>query len=255
MDATLPNQDTRPKARVSSGSGGDVMLPTPTPTPNPTESKSDHPISSDTAADANSMGDIPSPGELVSQQATNSSFSSSQKESQAAPTPDLQGPPPLPMFPDPRASSTQSLLSSTDGEEECKKRKLLVIYIHGYMGSDSSFQSFPAHVHNLLKNLLAESHIVHTKIYPRYKTYRSLELARDNFSDWLIPHESPTTDVVLVGHSMGGLLAAEVAMMVCRFGAFAHDTREDVRTNNFHLAFHSDSHFSLSTPYPGHCVS
>ena len=226
MDATLPDQDTRPKARVSSGSGGDVMLPTPTPNSNPTVSKSDHPISSNTpATDANSKGELPLPGELVSQQVIDSPVSL-QQESQAASAPDPQGPLPLPMFPDPRASSAQSLLSSTDGEEGCKKRELLVIYIHGYMGSDSSFQSFPAHVHNLIKNLLAGSHIVHTKIYPRYKTYRSLELARDNFSDWLTPHESPTTDVVLVGHSMGGLLAAEVAMMVCRFEAFAHDIQE-----------------------------
>jgi surfactin synthase thioesterase subunit len=40
-------------------------------------------------------------------------------------------------------------------------------------------------------------------------------VACDNFSKWLAPHESPTTDVVLVGHSMGGLLAADVVLLVC----------------------------------------
>jgi hypothetical protein len=39
-------------------------------------------------------------------------------------------------------------------------------------------------------------------------------VARDNFSEWLAPHESPTTDVILVGHSMGGILAADVVLMV-----------------------------------------
>lgn len=39
-------------------------------------------------------------------------------------------------------------------------------------------------------------------------------MARDNFSKWLEPHEGDGTDVVLVGHSMGGLLAAEVILMV-----------------------------------------
>ncbi|KAL2119208.1 hypothetical protein VTJ04DRAFT_6168 [Mycothermus thermophilus] len=112
---------------------------------------------------------------------------------------------------DPRTSSTQSLASSTDPRGQ--KRKLLIIYIHGYKGSTTSFRSFPAHVHNLLKILLAETHVVHTKIYPRYKTYRSISVACENFSQWLAPHESPTTDVVLVGHSMGGLLAAEVALL------------------------------------------
>jgi acetyl esterase/lipase len=114
---------------------------------------------------------------------------------------------------DPRTSSTQSLASSTDPRGP--KRKLLIIYIHGYKGSTTSFRSFPAHVHNLLKILLAETHVVHTKIYPRYKTYKSISVACENFSQWLAPHESPTTDVVLVGHSMGGLLAAEVALLVC----------------------------------------
>ena len=82
------------------------------------------------------------------------------------------------------------------------------------MGNETSFRSFPAHVHNFLKEALVETHVIHSKIYPRYKTYKAIDVARDNFSSWLQPHESPTTDVVLVGHSMGGLLAAEVVLMV-----------------------------------------
>ncbi|KAK4645839.1 hypothetical protein QC761_205060 [Podospora bellae-mahoneyi] len=119
---------------------------------------------------------------------------------------------------DPRMSSTQSLVSSTAGlsmEEhgQPRRRKLLVIYIHGFMGNDSSFRSFPAHVHAFLKEALAETHVIHTKIYPRYKTYKSIEVACENFSKWLMPHESSTTDVVLVGHSMGGLLAADIVLL------------------------------------------
>lgn len=81
------------------------------------------------------------------------------------------------------------------------------------MGNDSSFRSFPAHVHNFLREALAETHVIHSKIYPRYKTYKAIDVARDNFSKWLEPHESPSTDVVLVGHSMGGVLAADVALL------------------------------------------
>ncbi|KAK0652065.1 hypothetical protein B0T16DRAFT_426688 [Cercophora newfieldiana] len=116
---------------------------------------------------------------------------------------------------DPRSSSTQSLLPSVkDG-----RRTLLVVYIHGFMGNDSSFRSFPAHVHNFLRDALAETHVIHSKIYPRYKTYKAIDVARDNFSKWLEPHESPTTDVVLVGHSMGGLLAADIVLMPNRTGS------------------------------------
>ncbi|KAG8414653.1 hypothetical protein J3459_014199 [Metarhizium acridum] len=111
---------------------------------------------------------------------------------------------------DPRTSSTQSLVPS---EASLGKRKLLIVYIHGFYGNDQSFRSFPAHVHALLKELLAETHVIHSKIYPRYKTYKAIEVARDNFSAWLEPHEGDGTDVVLVGHSMGGLLAGELVLM------------------------------------------
>lgn len=115
---------------------------------------------------------------------------------------------------DPRSSSTQSLVQSFhDGDDE--RRILLIVYIHGFMGNSTSFRSFPAHLHYYLKSALSESHVIHSKIYPRYKTYKAIEVARDNLSTWLEPHESGKTDVVLIGHSMGGLLAAEVALMVC----------------------------------------
>jgi len=52
------------------------------------------------------------------------------------------------------------------------------------MGDETSFQSFPAHVHNLVTVTLAESHVVHTKIYPRYKSRRTIDLAAEEFSRW-----------------------------------------------------------------------
>ncbi|KAF1816695.1 hypothetical protein P152DRAFT_133905 [Eremomyces bilateralis CBS 781.70] len=112
---------------------------------------------------------------------------------------------------DPRSSSQQSLLPAETDHES--RRRLLLIYIHGFMGNETSFYSFPSHVHNLVSLLLADSHVVHTKIYPRYKSRRQIQFARDDFSNWLAPHESGSTDVILLGHSMGGLLAAEVVLM------------------------------------------
>ncbi|KAF7506324.1 hypothetical protein GJ744_011897 [Endocarpon pusillum] len=93
------------------------------------------------------------------------------------------------------------------------RRTLLLVYIHGFMGNETSFKSFPAHVHNVLTVTLSDSHVVHSKIYPRYKSRKPIEHARDDFSNWLTPHESPDTDVVLLGHSLGGILAAEVALL------------------------------------------
>ncbi|KAF1834777.1 hypothetical protein BDW02DRAFT_549703 [Decorospora gaudefroyi] len=113
---------------------------------------------------------------------------------------------------DPRSSSTQSLVPDP-ALEDTGRRRLLLVYIHGFMGNETSFRSFPAHVHNLVTITLAESHVVHTKLYPRYKSRDSLEIARDNFSTWLAPHEDQWTDVILLGHSMGGLLAADIALV------------------------------------------
>ena len=83
---------------------------------------------------------------------------------------------------DPRSSSQQSLVPENTGHDE--RRKLLLIYIHGFMGAETSFLSFPAHVHNLLTITLAESHIVHSKIYPRYKTRQKIHFVADEFSKW-----------------------------------------------------------------------
>ncbi|KPM34903.1 hypothetical protein AK830_g11666 [Neonectria ditissima] len=141
----------------------------------------------------------------------------------SAPAP-APGPSGLWLGSDPRSSSTQSLLpedayapsaslSASSAADAAGRRTLLVIYLHGFLGNDQSFRSFPAHVHALLTNMLVDSHVIHSKIYPRYKTYRAVDVARDNFSTWLAPHESPTTDVILVGHSMGGILAADIILM------------------------------------------
>ncbi|KAF7957974.1 hypothetical protein EAE96_003541 [Botrytis aclada] len=111
---------------------------------------------------------------------------------------------------DPRSSSTHSLVPSESNRDG--RRKLLLVYIHGFMGNETSFQSFPAHVHNLLSITLEATHIVHTKIYPRYKSRKAINFARDDFSVWLEPHEDALTDIILLGHSMGGILSAEVVL-------------------------------------------
>ena len=83
---------------------------------------------------------------------------------------------------DPRSSSTQSLVPEEHLRDD--KRTLLLVYLHGFMGNETSFQSFPAHVHNLVTVKLADTHRVHTKIYPRYKSRKAIEYARDDFSKW-----------------------------------------------------------------------
>lgn len=136
---------------------------------------------------------------------------------------------------DPRSSSQQSL--APEPGEQNERRRLLLIYIHGFMGNETSFRSFPAHLHNLLSVLLAETHVIHTKIYPRYRSKGHITNARDDFSKWLEPHESSTTDVVLLGHSMGGLLSAEVVLMPALRPASRPLNHRIIGTINFDVPF------------------
>ncbi|KAJ5184068.1 hypothetical protein N7492_001684 [Penicillium capsulatum] len=111
------------------------------------------------------------------------------------PLPSLSLPPPLPARP------------------RGNKRRLLLIYIHGFMGSEASFHDLPVHVHDLLTALLGESHVVYTRIYPRYKSHGEIGFAAEQFSAWLSPHEAGDLDVILLGHSLGGIVAADVALL------------------------------------------
>ncbi|GFG09640.1 hypothetical protein IFM61392_05990 [Aspergillus lentulus] len=114
---------------------------------------------------------------------------------------------------------SERYLSGSADADRCElpkqegKRRLLLIYIHGFLGSEDSFYQFPRKVHDLLTVSLAQTHVVYSKIYPRYKTRGPLQDARDGISQWLSPHEASDLDVILLGHSLGGLIAAEVALV------------------------------------------
>jgi len=86
---------------------------------------------------------------------------------------------------DPRRLSTDSLFPA-EHQDRNGRRKLLLVYIHGFMGDETSFQHFPAHVHSYLAALVAESHVVHTKIYPRYRSKNRIDFARDDFGRWSV---------------------------------------------------------------------
>ncbi|KAJ5670645.1 uncharacterized protein N7477_006008 [Penicillium maclennaniae] len=115
-----------------------------------------------------------------------------------------------------REGANHSSLSLPRGPgPEGSRRRLLLIYIHGFMGSEASFHDLPAHVHDLLTSLLSDSHVVYTRIYPRYKSWgeAGIQTAVEQFSAWLAPHGAEDLDVILLGHSLGGILAADVALL------------------------------------------
>lgn len=92
---------------------------------------------------------------------------------------------------DPRSSSNQDL--PLEHQPAGNLRTLLLVYVHGFMGDETSFQSFPAHVHNLLSVMLGNTHVVVSRIYPRYLTKRALTVASEDFSKWCVPRIAPVT--------------------------------------------------------------
>ncbi|KAJ3276326.1 hypothetical protein HDV01_004949 [Terramyces sp. JEL0728] len=84
-----------------------------------------------------------------------------------------------------------------------KKKKCLIVFIHGFMGSEDSFKEFPAHLIQLLEEIESAGFTYDTKGNNQRQVQKLM--------DWLILHGSTARyeSVILCAHSMGGLLAAD----------------------------------------------
>ncbi|KAF8522814.1 hypothetical protein JB92DRAFT_2705907, partial [Gautieria morchelliformis] len=86
---------------------------------------------------------------------------------------------------------------------------LHIVYIHGFQGDHTTFQAFPTDLHHALQPTLPPHVELRSILYPTYKSKRPIAVATERFLQWL--GTLPAGPVILCGHSMGGLLAAEAA--------------------------------------------
>ncbi|KAK3295821.1 uncharacterized protein B0H64DRAFT_396425 [Chaetomium fimeti] len=110
------------------------------------------------------------------------------------------------------------------------KKTLLLCFIHGFKGDDTTFgrnYAFVEHFRKLLTVALPKIN-VKAVVYPTFETRGDLGECVTRFSDWLLnkvidlevaagtpsPTIDPSVRVVLVGHSMGGIVAAETAIKI-----------------------------------------
>ncbi|KAJ3146415.1 hypothetical protein HDU86_008520 [Geranomyces michiganensis] len=93
-----------------------------------------------------------------------------------------------------------------------QQKKILIVLIHGFLGSEESFFSFPASLLNDLHSRLGfPAGRIETRMFPRYDTRGHNARSVQKLIDWLLVYATTGRyeSVILMAHSMGGLLAAD----------------------------------------------
>ncbi|RAL07649.1 esterase/lipase family protein [Aspergillus homomorphus CBS 101889] len=107
------------------------------------------------------------------------------------------------------------------------KKTLLIVFIHGFKGGDDTFGDFPRHLCTVVSRALPAVRVT-TAVYPKYETRGDLKECVSALREWLqntvidlevanrtaSPTVDPSVHVFLVGHSMGGIVAAETLLLL-----------------------------------------
>ncbi|KAG2415335.1 hypothetical protein HFD88_006526 [Aspergillus terreus] len=107
------------------------------------------------------------------------------------------------------------------------KKTLFLVFIHGFKGDDATFGAFPDHLRTLIRRSLPAVKVI-TAVYPKYETRGDLTECVSRFREWLqnqvidlevanqtaSPTVDPSVHVFLIGHSMGGIVAAETLLLL-----------------------------------------
>ncbi|KAK2739831.1 hypothetical protein FQN55_009152 [Onygenales sp. PD_40] len=107
------------------------------------------------------------------------------------------------------------------------KKTLLLVFIHGFKGGDDTFAGLPTQLRELVSQGLPHLEVL-TVTYPKFETKGDLMQCVGRFREWLQDYvidievangaPSPTVDpsvhVMLIGHSMGGIVAAETLLLL-----------------------------------------
>ncbi|KAJ3309199.1 hypothetical protein HDV04_006306 [Boothiomyces sp. JEL0838] len=106
-----------------------------------------------------------------------------------------------------------------------RKKKCLLVFIHGFMGSEDSFKEFPKHLIQLLERDYGKSEIDSAGF--TYDTKGNNQRQVQKLMDWLILHGSTGRyeSVILCAHSMGGLLAADAYRHLYRVQPVVNETQ------------------------------
>ncbi|KAM0805040.1 hypothetical protein BDR22DRAFT_799065 [Usnea florida] len=152
-------------------------------------------------------------------------------------------------------------------------KTLLLCFIHGFKGGDDTFVGFPEHLGALVSHGLPKI-TVKAVTYPKFETRGDLKDCVERFREWLqnkvidlevaastpSPTVEPSVHTILIGHSMGGIVAAEALLAITSDSPIppAHPTTEGPQPQKD--SWHDDSSFmfpyiqgilAFDTPYLG----
>ncbi|RYO78129.1 hypothetical protein DL763_009765 [Monosporascus cannonballus] len=128
------------------------------------------------------------------------------------------------------------------------KKTLLLCFIHGFKGGEDTFgekSEFSQHLAALLGAALPRVE-VRAITYPKYETRGDLFECVNRFRDWLLekvidievangtpsPTVDPSVRTILVGHSMGGIVAAETVIALASETPIGNDEDDHDHEND-----------------------
>ncbi|KAL2914267.1 hypothetical protein HK105_206213 [Polyrhizophydium stewartii] len=109
------------------------------------------------------------------------------------------------------AAALAAVGAGAAGDSASFRRKTLVLFVHGFQGSETSFGGFPVDVVRALRPGGRGPRDVEARVLPRFATAGSAERAAARLHNWLLLNAAPPEydAVVVLAHSMGGLVAVD----------------------------------------------
>ncbi|KAL9063243.1 MAG: hypothetical protein Q9157_008339, partial [Trypethelium eluteriae] len=143
------------------------------------------------------------------------------------------------------------------------KRTLLLVFVHGFKGGNHTFEGFPERLRTLLSHALPNTTVLAIR-YPQYESRGELQNCVSQFKEWLqnkvidlevangtpSPTIEPSVRTVLVGHSMGGIVAAETLFSIVNDQPVPSRSSNDSSANTYFSANNATSSSNPSTPGP-----
>ncbi|MCJ1258976.1 hypothetical protein MMC24_006810 [Lignoscripta atroalba] len=113
------------------------------------------------------------------------------------------------------------------GTFDSMHKTLLLCFIHGFKGDNYTFGGFPEHLRALVSHALPKTS-VKAVTYPQFETRGDLKECVGRFREWLqnvvidlevsagtpSPTVDPSVHTILIGHSMGGIVAADTLLSI-----------------------------------------